>query len=68
MSAEVSLRELRSDLDALLERVNEGEKIVITRGGRPVAYLEPHQGQDPSWPAEQAKLREETTEDFGPFR
>lgn len=35
----VNLEDVRSDLDALVERAERGEEIVIARGGRPVARL-----------------------------
>jgi len=37
----VSLQELRRDPDALLNRVEAGEHLVVVRGGRPVAELRP---------------------------
>ena len=37
----VSLRELQSDPDALLDRVEAGEHFVVVRGGREVAELRP---------------------------
>jgi prevent-host-death family protein len=39
---EVASRELRNDTAGLLRRVEEGETIVITRRGKPVADLVPH--------------------------
>jgi prevent-host-death family protein len=35
----VSLQELQQDPDALLDRVEAGEQVVVARGGRPVAEL-----------------------------
>jgi antitoxin (DNA-binding transcriptional repressor) of toxin-antitoxin stability system len=40
MSA-VTLQELQQDPDALLDRVEAGEHLVVARGGRPVAELRP---------------------------
>ncbi len=40
MSA-VSLQELKRDPDALLDRVEAGEHLVVVRGGRAVAELRP---------------------------
>ena len=40
MSA-VSLRELQEAPDHLLDRVEAGERVVVVRGGRPVAELRP---------------------------
>lgn len=37
----VSLQELQRDPDALLNRVEAGEHLVVVRGGRPVAELRP---------------------------
>ncbi len=37
----VSLQELQLDPDALLDRVEAGEHLVVVRGGRPVAELRP---------------------------
>jgi prevent-host-death family protein len=37
----VSLQELQRDPVALLDRVEAGESLVVTRGGRPVAELRP---------------------------
>jgi antitoxin (DNA-binding transcriptional repressor) of toxin-antitoxin stability system len=37
----VSLQELRRDPDALLDRVEAGEHLVVIRGGREVAELRP---------------------------
>ncbi len=41
MTTEVPSRELRNNPRALLGRVEEGEHLVITVDGRPVARLEP---------------------------
>jgi antitoxin (DNA-binding transcriptional repressor) of toxin-antitoxin stability system len=37
----VSLKELQRDPDALLDRVEAGERFVVVRGGHPVAELRP---------------------------
>jgi prevent-host-death family protein len=37
----VSLQELRRDPEALLDRVESGEHLVVVRGGREVAELRP---------------------------
>jgi len=37
----VSLEELQRNPDALLDRVEAGERLVVVRGGRPVAELRP---------------------------
>lgn len=41
-SALVNVREAKTHLSRLLERVEAGERIVIARSGRPVADLVPH--------------------------
>ena len=38
----VSIREARDRLSALARRAESGERILITRNGRPVAELGPH--------------------------
>lgn len=43
--AEVGAFEAKNTLGALLDRVAQGEEIVITRHGRPVARLVPNAGQ-----------------------
>ena len=47
MSA-VSLQELKRDPDALLDRVEAGEHLVVVRGGRAVAELRPLPAVQPS--------------------
>jgi prevent-host-death family protein len=49
----VSLQELQQDPDALLDRVEAGEHLVVVRGGRPVAELRPV----PRHPARFAAIR-----------
>lgn len=60
MYVEVPSRELRNDTAGLLRRVEEGERIVITRRGKPVADLVPHQTDGPRWmtPADVLHIRE----------
>ncbi|HET9050327.1 MAG TPA: type II toxin-antitoxin system prevent-host-death family antitoxin [Candidatus Dormibacteraeota bacterium] len=41
MSVSVSIRDLRNDGGRVLDRVERGESITITRNGRPVAELRP---------------------------
>jgi len=45
---QVASRELRNRTRALLDRVEQGETLVITVDGRPVAQLEPV-GSRPRW-------------------
>jgi antitoxin (DNA-binding transcriptional repressor) of toxin-antitoxin stability system len=44
----VRLQELQRDADALLDRVEAGERFVVVRGGRPVAELRPVIGTGPA--------------------
>lgn len=46
--AEVASRELRNSTRSLLDRVEAGERLVITIDGRPVAVLQPV-GRRPRW-------------------
>jgi prevent-host-death family protein len=39
--AEVGVRELRDHLSRYLERIKEGEELVVTEHGRAIAYLVP---------------------------
>jgi prevent-host-death family protein len=43
----VSLQEFQRDPDALLDRVEAGEHLVVSRGGRPVAELRPVPATEP---------------------
>lgn len=65
MSVEVASRELRNDTAGLLRRVEEGETIVITRRGKPVADLVPHQRDAARWltPSEVMEIRKVTSGD-----
>ncbi|HET9743708.1 MAG TPA: type II toxin-antitoxin system prevent-host-death family antitoxin [Terriglobales bacterium] len=58
---EVGAFEAKNTLGTLLDRVEEGEEIVITRHGRPVARLIPNTGQpdraSASAAAERIRLR-----------
>jgi prevent-host-death family protein len=53
---EVASRELRNDTRGLLRRVEAGEHVVITVGGRPVAVLSPVSGR-PRWMSNAEFLR-----------
>ena len=60
MNVEIASRELRNDTAGLLRRVEEGETLVITRRGKPVADLVPHRqtmGRGLT-PAEVVEIRE----------
>ena len=41
---EIGAFEAKNTLGALLDRVERGEEVVITRHGKPVARLSPHSG------------------------
>jgi prevent-host-death family protein len=59
MNVEIASRELRNDTAGLLRRVEEGETIVITRRGKPVADLVPHRATASRWltPADVVEIR-----------
>jgi prevent-host-death family protein len=65
MNVEVASRELRNDTAGLLRRVEEGETIVITRRGRPVADLVPHREESRRWltPSDVMEIRKITAGD-----
>lgn len=67
MSVEVASRELRNDTASLLRRVEAGEKIVITRRGKPVANLVPHRPATSRWftPDEVMEVVEHASADPG---
>jgi prevent-host-death family protein len=62
---EVATRELRNDTAGVLRRVEAGERVVITRRGKPVADLVPHAGEGPRWlaPSDVMAIREVTDAD-----
>jgi prevent-host-death family protein len=43
MTVNVNIHEAEAQLSRLLERVADGERVVITRAGQPIADLVPHQ-------------------------
>lgn len=67
MNVEVASRELRNDTGGLLRRVEEGESIVITRRGKPVANLVPHRPARTRWftPDEVMEVVEHSSADPG---
>jgi prevent-host-death family protein len=67
MTVEVASRELRNDTGGLLRRVEEGETIVITRRGKPVADLVPHRRVASRWftPDEVVEVIEKSAADPG---
>lgn len=56
MATEIPSRELRNNSRALLRRVEEGEHLIITVDGRPVAHLEPIDPR-PRWVSREDFLR-----------
>lgn len=44
--AKIGAYDAKTNLPALLKRVERGERFVITKHGRPVAELTPYAGQD----------------------
>lgn len=46
--AEVTIRELRNHGRAVIDRVQAGERLTVTRSGRPVAELRPLPRRGPS--------------------
>jgi len=38
---EVSVRELRNNLTQYLRRIEQGERVIVTRRGKPIATIEP---------------------------
>lgn len=44
MTVEVGIRELRGNLSAFIDRVKEGEDVIVTERGRPVARITPPGG------------------------
>ena len=67
---EVGAFEAKNKLSALLDRVEQGEEILITRHGRPIARLVPNTGGlDPSQAqAALQRMRDRATQaGFGPF-
>jgi prevent-host-death family protein len=55
MDLEVEVTEVPERTDELLERVEQGESIVITEQGRPVARMIPHEPDLPVGEATTAK-------------
>lgn len=44
MAVEVGIRELRADLSRWIDRVREGEEVLVTDHGKPVARIVPTSG------------------------
>jgi antitoxin (DNA-binding transcriptional repressor) of toxin-antitoxin stability system len=60
MSLKVDLQDFRNIVELLLRRVEEGETIVIMRGGKPIADLMPPHQAGTRWmtPADVMAIRE----------
>jgi prevent-host-death family protein len=60
MKIEVELQEVGDRTDELLSRVEQGQAIVITLRGKPVADLVPHKEETRRWltPCEVGEIRE----------
>jgi prevent-host-death family protein len=60
MAVEVASRDLRNDTAGVLRKVEEGARVVITRRGKPVADLVPHERESSRWltPDEVLEIRE----------
>jgi prevent-host-death family protein len=63
--SEVASRELRNNTRSLLERVEAGEAVTITVGGRPVAVLQPL-GRRPRWLSREEFVRRITRHQADP--
>ena len=46
MTVNVNIHEAKTHLSRLLERVAGGERVIISKAGRPIADLVPHQAID----------------------
>ncbi len=58
MNTHVSIRELNANVSATLARVEAGERLTITKNGRPIAELSPPR---PAWmddPEKRARVEE----------
>jgi prevent-host-death family protein len=58
----VNIHEAKTQLSRLLQRVEEGEEVVIARAGKPIAKLIPFQGRPPAFADRAASWR--MTADF----
>ncbi len=56
---EICMREFTHNIGKYMERVNNGEKFVITKRNRPVADIIPHNKEkvSPGWSLEMPKLK-----------
>ena len=63
MTDEFNVHEAKTHLSKLLERVAAGERITISRAGKPIADLVPHQRRTVRF----GGLRDEITADDGAF-
>ena len=76
MGATVSVAQAKSQFAALVARAEAGEKIIVTRNGRPVACLGPLPGRQPIkygelgglFLSEDLTIPEEVIRDFEPSK
>ncbi len=72
MAAEVSIAKAKAGFAALVARAEAGERIIVTRNGRPVACLGPPPAEKPLvygdlrglWVAEDLSLPQDVIDDF----
>ena len=72
MSAEISIAKAKAGFAALVARAEQGEQIIVTRNGRPVACLGPLPARKPLvfgdlrelWVADDLSLPEDVIDDF----
>jgi prevent-host-death family protein len=56
VTVNVNIHEAKTHLSRLLERVASGERVVISKAGKPVADLVPHQAVDVAFGGLQGQL------------
>ncbi|MFZ0835753.1 MAG: type II toxin-antitoxin system Phd/YefM family antitoxin [Mycobacterium sp.] len=67
MTVNVNIHEAKTHLSRLLERVAAGERVVISKAGKPVADLVPHQAADVAFGALRGQLTyDDSSFDFDP--
>lgn len=66
MADEFNVHEAKTHLSRLLERVAAGERITISRAGRPVADLVPHQRRTVRFGGLHGRIRYDDTDFDGP--
>ncbi|MDQ2706346.1 MAG: type II toxin-antitoxin system Phd/YefM family antitoxin [Actinomycetota bacterium] len=68
MTVNVNIHEAKTHLSRLLERVAAGERVVISKAGKPVAELVPHQATRVKFGALKGQIQydDETFDDLDP--